>query len=87
ISPCPTGWRFDPSLPLELSRKAVDSGIWTLFEAEYGEITNIYKPKKKIPVKEYLMGQGRFRHFTPEMVEELQRWVDHKWKRIYGEEP
>ena len=72
---------------LEIARKAVDSGMWTLYEAEYGEITNIYKPKEKIPVAEYIKGQGRFRHFTPEMIEELQRWVDKKWQRLYGEKP
>ncbi|RLF52336.1 MAG: hypothetical protein DRN11_01315 [Thermoplasmata archaeon] len=87
LSPCPTGWRFDPSKTVEMARKAVDSGMWTLYEAEYGEITNIYKPKKKIPVAEYIKGQGRFRHFTDEMIQELQRWVDRKWKRLYGEEP
>ncbi|MCD6480844.1 MAG: pyruvate synthase subunit beta [Thermoplasmata archaeon] len=87
LSPCPTGWRADPAKTVELARKAVDCGMWTLYEAEYGEITNIYKPKKKIPVEEYIRGQGRFRHFTPEMVEELQRWVDEKWERLYGEKP
>ena len=87
LSPCPTGWRYDPSKTVEIARKAVDSGMWTLYEAEYGEITNIYKPKKKIPVAEYIKGQGRFRHMTPEMIEELQRWVDRKWERLYGEKP
>ncbi|KAA0000360.1 MAG: pyruvate synthase subunit beta [Thermoplasmata archaeon] len=87
LSPCPTGWRFDPAKSIEIARKAVDSGMWTLYEAEYGEITNIYKPKKKIPVEEYIKGQGRFRHFTPEMIAELQKWVDRKWKRLYGELP
>ncbi|MEM2258581.1 MAG: pyruvate synthase subunit PorB [Candidatus Thermoplasmatota archaeon] len=87
LSPCPTGWRFDPSKSIEMARKAVESGMWTLYEAEYGEITNIYKPKKKISVEEYIKGQGRFRHLTPEMIKELQAWVNRKWKKLYGELP
>jgi len=87
LSPCPTGWRFDPAKSIEIARKAVDSGMWTLYEAEYGEITNIYKPRKRIPVEEYIKGQGRFRHFTPQMIAELQKWVDRKWERLYGEKP
>ncbi|KAA0002900.1 MAG: pyruvate synthase subunit beta [Thermoplasmata archaeon] len=85
FSPCPTGWRFDPAKTIEVAKKAIQSGMWTLYEAEYGEITNIYKPSKKIPVEEYIKDQGRFRHFTEEMINELQQWVDHKWKRLYGE--
>jgi len=85
FSPCPTGWRFDPSKSIEIAKKAVNSGMWTLYEAEYGELINVYKPKKKISVSEYIKGQGRFRHFTPEMLAELQRWADRKWKRMYGE--
>ena len=61
--------------------------MWTLYEAEYGEITNIYKPKKKIPVKDYLHDQGRFRHFTEAMVDELQRYADRKWIKMYGSLP
>lgn len=87
LAPCPTGWRFDPSLTIEMTRLAVDSGMWTLWEAEFGEITKIYKPKQKINVEDYIKKQGRFRHFTPEMVAELQGWVDRKWKKIYGETP
>lgn len=87
LSPCPTGWRHDPAKTIEIGKKAVESGMWTLYEAEYGEITDIYKPPRKIPVADYIRGQGRFRHFTDEMVEELQRWVDRKWKQMYGELP
>jgi pyruvate/2-oxoacid:ferredoxin oxidoreductase beta subunit len=87
FAPCPTGWRHDPALTIEMARKAVESGMWTLYEAEYGEITNVYTPKKKIPVKDYVRGQGRFRHFTEAMVDELQRYADRKWKHMYGTLP
>ena len=87
FAPCPTGWRFDPAKSIEVAKKAIQSGMWTLYEAEYGIITNIYKPPKKIPVRDYIREQGRFRHFTEEMIDELQKWVDRKWERLYGELP
>ncbi|MEA2053954.1 MAG: pyruvate synthase subunit PorB [Candidatus Thermoplasmatota archaeon] len=87
LAPCPTGWRHDPAKTIGMGKKAVESGMWTLYEAEYGDITNIYKPPKKIPVADYIKGQGRFRHLTDEMLKELQRWVDRKWEHMYGELP
>ena len=31
-SPCPTGWRYDPSKTVELGRLIVQTGIWPLYE-------------------------------------------------------
>jgi pyruvate ferredoxin oxidoreductase beta subunit len=31
-SPCPVGWRFDPSKTIEVARLAVQSGVWPLYE-------------------------------------------------------
>ncbi|MDD5778478.1 MAG: thiamine pyrophosphate-dependent enzyme [Candidatus Thermoplasmatota archaeon] len=87
FSPCPTGWRHDPALSIEMGRRAVESGMWTLYVSDDGGITDIYKPKRKIPVKEYIRDQGRFRHFTEEMVAKLQEYADHKWKQMYGSLP
>jgi pyruvate/2-oxoacid:ferredoxin oxidoreductase beta subunit len=43
-------------------------------------------PQKKKPVKDYLQGQGRFRHlFTPQnkkLLEEIQRLTDERWQRL-----
>lgn len=36
-APCPTGWGYDPSLTIEIARKAVHSGLWELFEVIDGE--------------------------------------------------
>ena len=87
FTPCPTGWRHDPAKTIEMGRLAVQSGMWTLYEAEHGDITDIYKPKKKIPVKDYIGEQGRFRHFSEDMLDTLQQWADRKWKRTYGSLP
>jgi pyruvate ferredoxin oxidoreductase beta subunit len=36
LSPCPTGWGYDPSETVELGRLAVQTGIWPLKEYEAG---------------------------------------------------
>lgn len=93
LAPCPRGWRSDPSKSIELSRLAVETCVFPLWEAVNGECqlstpskVIALAPQKKKPVKEYLQVQGRFRHlFTPKnvkIIEEIQRQTDEKWKRL-----
>ena len=93
LAPCPRGWRSDQSKSIELSRLAVETCVFPLWEAVNGEYqlstpskVIALAPQKKKPVKEYLQAQGRFRHlFTPknaEIIEEIQRQTDEKWKRL-----
>jgi pyruvate ferredoxin oxidoreductase beta subunit len=92
FAPCPRGWRSDPAKSIELSRLAVETCIFPLWEAVNGEyqLSTPSKlialaPQKKKPVKEYLQVQGRFRHlFTPKyekMIDEIQRLTDMRWER------
>jgi len=93
FAPCPRGWRSDPAKSIELSKLAVETCVFPLWEAVNGEYqlstpSKLYAlaPQKKKPVKEYLETQGRFRHlFTPKyekMVNEIQGLTDAKWKRL-----
>jgi pyruvate ferredoxin oxidoreductase beta subunit len=93
FAPCPRGWRSDPAKSIELSRLAVETCIFPLWEAVSGEYqlstpSKLYAlaPQKKKPVKEYLQVQGRFRHlFTPDnekIVGQIQAFTDEKWKRL-----
>ena len=68
LAPCYLGWQFDMAETVQLSRMAVRSGAWLLWEAENGKISfnspssNIISGKKAAePVDEYLMKQGRFK--------------------------
>jgi pyruvate/2-oxoacid:ferredoxin oxidoreductase beta subunit len=78
-TPCPTGWRHDPSKTIEICKLAVDSGMWTLYECENGKVTINRKPKMT-PVAEYLKLQGRFRHMSEADIKKLQDWVLKKWE-------
>ncbi len=93
FAPCPRGWRTDPSKSIELSKLAVETCIFPLWEAINGEYqlstpskVLALAPQKKKPVKEYLTVQGRFKHlFTPQnekIVNEIQRITDERWNRL-----
>jgi pyruvate ferredoxin oxidoreductase beta subunit len=60
--PCPLGWGSLPADTIRLARLAVESGLYPLIEAEYGEITGRTKIRHKVPVEEYLKRQKRFAH-------------------------
>lgn len=67
LSPCSPGWKFTASDTVEMSKRAVKSGSWLLWEAEYGKLT-LNNPTRllaegqtqPIPVEEYLKDQGRY---------------------------
>lgn len=81
---CTPGWGIPNEKSIEVLRKAVDSGMWILYEIYKGEARITYKPAKRIPVEEYLKMQKRFRHLTQEQIAEIQRYVDERWKEVFG---
>jgi pyruvate ferredoxin oxidoreductase beta subunit len=93
FAPCPRGWRSDPAKSIELSRLAVETCVFPLWEAVNGEYqlsapSKVFAlaPQKKKPLKEYLQVQGRFRHlFSPKfekMLNEIQRTTDERWSKL-----
>jgi pyruvate ferredoxin oxidoreductase beta subunit len=60
--PCPLGWGSLPADTIKVARLAVESGLFPLFEAEYGEITGRTPIRRKLPVTDYLRLQKRFAH-------------------------
>ena len=86
LAPCPRGWRYDTPKLLEISKLATDTCVWPLYEVVDGEWKLTYKPKKKLPVEEWLKPQGRFKHLfekqNAHLLEDLQREVDVRWERL-----
>lgn len=82
FAPCPRGWRYNTSDGIEICRLAVDTCVWPLYEVVDGEWKVTYKPRKKRPVADFLKAQGRFRHLTPEMIQEYQDRVDRDWEAL-----
>ncbi len=84
LSPCPTGWDFDPSETVEIGRLAVRTGVWPLKEYVDGRVEHTRVRRPRLPVEEYLRRQGRFAHlFEPErneaLLAEIQARVDAYW--------
>jgi len=93
FAPCPRGWRSETAKSVEISRLAVQTCVFPLWEAEYGEYklsapskTIARNPERKLPVELYLKTQGRFRHlFKPEnkhVLEKIQSEVDRRWQKL-----
>jgi pyruvate ferredoxin oxidoreductase beta subunit len=96
FAPCPRGWRSETAKSVEIARLAVETCVFPLWEAEYGEYklstpskVIALKPERKKPVEVYLKTQGRFRHlFKPEnrhVLEDIQKEVDRRWKKLLKE--
>ena len=85
--PCPLGWGSDPADTIKVARVAVETGLFPLFEAEYGDLTGSTKIRRQEPVMEYLKLQNRFAHlFRPAMdqvrIAAIQRIADRNIQRF-----
>jgi len=90
MAPCPPGWRYDSDRTIEIGKLAVKTGMWVLWEREYGSLT-VSGPsktamKKPQPIDEYIRAQGRFKAVTPKIIAELQQAVEKNMDRIRKEE-
>ncbi len=87
IAPCNRGWRTQTNDAIALSRLAVNTCFWPLYEVVNGVATVTYNPKKnRRPIAEWLKPQGRFKHlFKPEnewMLKKFQELVDENWRSV-----
>jgi pyruvate ferredoxin oxidoreductase beta subunit len=85
-APCNRGWRMETKDAVKHSQLAVDCCYWPVYEVEYGQWRLNYRPRKKLPVENWLESEGRFKHLlNPEnkqIVEELQNEIDRRWNRL-----
>lgn len=86
ISPCNRGWRSRTDDAIQLSRLAVETCYWPLYEVEDGVTRITVTPKEKKPIIDFLKPQGRFKHlFAPEkewMLKKIQEDIDHEWELL-----
>ena len=62
LVPCPLGWGAASHDTIKLARLARETGLFPVFEAERGEVTNVTPIRQRVPVQEYLRPQKRFAH-------------------------
>ncbi|MHC4606048.1 MAG: thiamine pyrophosphate-dependent enzyme [Planctomycetota bacterium] len=82
LSPCPVGWRSEERLSIQLSRLAVQTRIFPLYEVENGVDWKLTQDPPQRPVEEYLTKQGRFKHLKPQEIAEIQQRVDKEWELL-----
>lgn len=81
LVPCPLGWGSRSDETIKLSRLAVESGIFPVYEAHNGEVTEVKKIRRRVQVEEYLKPQKRYSHLfagagLPEQVAMIQAIAD-----------
>lgn len=93
LAPCPRGWQYNTPDLMELNKLAVETCYWPLYEVIDGKYIINYKPKNKLPVRDFLKAQGRFKHLfkagNEHLIDEIQAEVDQRWAallKLAGEE-
>jgi len=81
-SVCPTGWRSAPELSVQLGRLAVETGIFPLYEIDHGryKLSMEFSPLR--PITEYTKLQGRFRHLTADVLQQIQDKVVKNYEEL-----
>lgn len=86
-APCPPAWKIDSSKSITVSKLAVETGIWPMFEWENatGKAVLSSRGKKysdkenRKPIEEWLNLQGRFKGIKEEELKALKADVDRQW--------
>jgi pyruvate ferredoxin oxidoreductase beta subunit len=73
-----------------MGKLAVKSGMWVLYEREYGKLT-IGAPskaamKKPLPLEDYLAPQGRFKGIDQRTVDILKQRILKTFAKLAAEE-
>ncbi len=82
FSPCPTGWHFPPDRTIEVSRLAVQTNFFPLWEAERGKFKITHPTPFPKPVESYLKLVGKFAHLNRAEIDEIQDDIDRRYRRL-----
>jgi pyruvate ferredoxin oxidoreductase beta subunit len=87
FTPCPPGWSFAFSDTVKIGQLAVETGWVVLYEVSNG-VFRLTSASESIarrganlrPLRDYVVEQGRFKNLTEQQLNELQEWVNVRWK-------
>ncbi len=82
LSVCPTGWRIPSHLAIKYGRLAVETGAFPLYEVAQGKYRMTTDIPKLRPIRDYLSGQGRFRHLTDRDIDFIQKRVTDEYEKL-----
>lgn len=89
LAPCPPGWRYPADQTIEIGKLAVKTGMWVLYEREYGKVS-ISGPsksamKKPLPLADYISRQGRFKGMSGQALAQMETEAAAARERISKE--
>ncbi len=79
---CPTGWRMRPELAVQIGRLAVETGVFPLYEVVDGKYRITHEVEEFRSIRDYLKPQGRFRHLTDDIVDEVEARIHREYARL-----
>jgi len=82
LIPCLAGWGVADNDGIRVSRLAVESGVFPLYEVENGDRYTLNQPAGSMPVRDYLRAQKRYSHLTEEDISLIQARVDRDRARL-----
>ncbi|WP_258358798.1 thiamine pyrophosphate-dependent enzyme [Moorella sulfitireducens] len=82
LAPCFRGWGIREDQTVQLARMAVECGLWQLYEEVDGRRRVTVVPERRIPVREYLRLQGRFKNMDEAAIQDLQDEVDRRFREV-----
>ncbi|MCD6570124.1 MAG: pyruvate synthase subunit beta [Deltaproteobacteria bacterium] len=90
--PCPPGWGFDPKDTVKIGKLAVETGIFDLYEIEYGKFSltgasnKLLEKRKLRPASEYFRAQSRFKTASDELIKNIQQQTETRWEAYFEAE-
>jgi pyruvate/2-oxoacid:ferredoxin oxidoreductase beta subunit len=82
LTPCPVGWGFDEDLTVKVGCRAVESGIFPLYETMKKKVQVTVKIRNPRPLKQYFTMQERFSGLTEKAMAEITRAVNKHYKHL-----
>jgi pyruvate ferredoxin oxidoreductase beta subunit len=82
LSVCPTGWRLPSNKAIWIGRLAVETGVFPLYEVVNGAYRVTQRVPELKPVEAYLRPQGRFRHLTPDLIDQIQKRIREDYEKL-----
>ncbi|MCB1435896.1 MAG: pyruvate ferredoxin oxidoreductase [Rhodobiaceae bacterium] len=82
LVPCLPGWGLPDNAAVRTARKAVESGVFPLFEVFDGVDYRLSVGTRSQSVETYLKEQKRYRHLSADQIAGLQAETDAEWDRL-----
>ncbi|MEI8364186.1 MAG: LAGLIDADG family homing endonuclease [archaeon] len=81
---CPTNMKAPSDQTISISKLAIETNSYPLYEYEDGKYKINYKPEKREPVENFLKTQTKFNAVLKNKAEikKIQEYVDKEWKEL-----